>query len=1213
GLQQFVGRMQDFRLYQVALTNSPHREILEVFSGDLLTVHIQSECRCPGSHPRIHPLQQRYCIPNGAEDTTENRVSRLNPKARPLSFVNDNDIGTSWVSRVFTNITQLDQGVTISVDLENGQYQVFYIIIQFFSPQPAAIRIQRKKEDSLDWEDWQYFARNCSVFGMRNNGGLENPDSVNCLQLPNFTPYSRGNVTFSILTPGPNHRPGYNDFYNTPSLQEFVKATQIRFDFYGQYYTTETAVNLRHRYYAVDEITISGRCQCYGHADTCDTTSQPYRCLCSQESFTEGFHCDRCLPLYNDKPFRQGDQVHAFNCKPCQCNSHSRSCHYDISVDPFPAEHRRGGGGVCDDCEHNTTGRNCELCKDYFFRQVDADPSAIDVCKPCDCDTVGTRNSSLVCDQIGGQCNCKRHVSGRRCSHCQDGFYNLQELDPEGCSPCNCNTSGTVDGDITCHQNSGQCKCKANVIGLRCDHCDFGFKFLTSWNDAGCEPCQCNPHGSVNRFCHPLSGQCKCKKEAKGLQCDTCRENFYRLDVTTCKSCDCDMAGTLSGTVCNAKTGQCTCKPNFGGRQCSECLEGYFHLRQQNNSFLCLPCNCDQTGTVNGSVLCEKSTGQCPCKLGVTGLHCNQCKPHRYNLTIGSFQGCQMCKCDSLGTLPGTMCDPISGQCLCLPNRQGRRCNQCQPGFYISPGNVTGCLPCSCHVTGAVSQICNSLTGQCVCQDASIAGQGCDHCKDHYFGFDPQTGRCQPCNCHLSGALNETCHSVTGHCFCKRFVTGSKCDTCVPSASHLDVNNLLGCSKTPSQQPPPRGQVQSSSAINLSWSPPDSPNAPWLSYSLFRDDFEIYTTEDQYPYNIQYFLDTALSPYTSYSYYIETTNVHGSTRSAAVTYRTKSGVPQGSLNLSCIIPISSDSVKLTWTAPSNESGPIEKYILSCSPLEGSQQCSPYEGRETSATIRNLAPFTTYRFSVQACTSGGCLHSLPITVTTAQAPPQGLSPPLLQKTSSTELHVEWAPPSEPNGIIIRYELYMKRLNSNGESRSAESRVFTNSGWLSPHPFTESANGNALQPPQTTTDITGLEPYTNYGFRVLAVNMAGSVSSAWTSERTGESVPVFMIPPSVFPLSPHALNVSWEKPTDNVTRGEVVGYNVNMISKQSPQQSSPVASSQVLYTAKSQELSYVVKGLKPYRMYDFTISLCNSVGCVTSAPGAGRTSAAGKQVL
>lgn len=60
---------------------------------------------------------------------------------------------------------------------------------------------------------------------------------------------------------------------------------------------------------------------------------------------------------------------------------------------------------------------------------------------------------------------------------------------------------------------------------------------------------------------------------------------------------------------------------------------------------------------------------------------------------------------------------------------------------------------------------------------------------------------------------------------------------------------FLHCNLAPSQQPPPRGQVQSSSAINLSWSPPDSPNTHWLTYSLFRDGFEIFTTEDQYPYS----------------------------------------------------------------------------------------------------------------------------------------------------------------------------------------------------------------------------------------------------------------------------------------------------------------------------------------------------------------------------
>lgn len=101
-----------------------YREIQEVFSGDLPRLHIQSHCRCPGSHPRVHRLEQQYCIPSDAEDTTKNRVLRLNPEAHPLSFVNDNNIGTSWVSHVFTNMTQLSQGVTISIDLENGQYQV---------------------------------------------------------------------------------------------------------------------------------------------------------------------------------------------------------------------------------------------------------------------------------------------------------------------------------------------------------------------------------------------------------------------------------------------------------------------------------------------------------------------------------------------------------------------------------------------------------------------------------------------------------------------------------------------------------------------------------------------------------------------------------------------------------------------------------------------------------------------------------------------------------------------------------------------------------------------------------------------------------------------------------------------------------------------------------------------------------------------------------
>lgn len=72
---------------------------------------------------------------------------------------------------------------------------------------------------------------------------------------------------------------------------------------------------------------------------------------------------------------------------------------------------------------------------------------------------------TLLPPQIGGQCKCKRHVSGRQCNQCQHGFYKLQSAQADGCRACNCNTAGTVQPDITCHQDSGQCQCKANVIG----------------------------------------------------------------------------------------------------------------------------------------------------------------------------------------------------------------------------------------------------------------------------------------------------------------------------------------------------------------------------------------------------------------------------------------------------------------------------------------------------------------------------------------------------------------------------------------------------------------------------------------------------------------------------------------------------------------------------------------------------------------------------
>ena len=30
-------------------------------------------------------------------------------------------------------------------------------------------------------------------------------------------------------------------------------------------------------------------------------------------------------------------------------------------------------GGVCDDCQHNTMGRNCEMCKPFYYKDSTKD------------------------------------------------------------------------------------------------------------------------------------------------------------------------------------------------------------------------------------------------------------------------------------------------------------------------------------------------------------------------------------------------------------------------------------------------------------------------------------------------------------------------------------------------------------------------------------------------------------------------------------------------------------------------------------------------------------------------------------------------------------------------------------------------------------------------------------------------------------------------
>ncbi len=70
-----------------------------------------------------------------------------------------------------------------------------------------------------------------------------------------------------------------------------------------------------------------------------------------------------------------------------------------------------------------------------------------------------------------------------------------------------------------------------------------------------------------------------------------CTFSFKALMLPTgCTSCECNLAGSAN-PVCNKLTGQCPCKEHSLGRQCDTCPSGYYGL-SVNNSEGCLKCQC---------------------------------------------------------------------------------------------------------------------------------------------------------------------------------------------------------------------------------------------------------------------------------------------------------------------------------------------------------------------------------------------------------------------------------------------------------------------------------------------------------------------------------------------------------------------------------------------------------------------------------------------
>ncbi|NXI14569.1 LAMB3 protein, partial [Irena cyanogastra] len=547
-------------------------------AGDLLlgrAPHLRASSTCGLSKP------ETYCTPHGQWSMKCCRCDSRLPHSHSGHRV-DNVLSSAGRARWWQSQNGVER-VSLQLDLEQT-FQLDGVVLHFRSP-PAAMLIERSLDAGRTWQVLQYLASDCAAaFPRVPRGPPEGWQDPRCQELRGH-PLHGGTVKFSVRDLGSAISSSYSQ-----AVGKLGPFTNLRINFTELPHIPRQGYHSPSTFYAVTEMQVLGSCFCHGHAERCGPAGEQHgtqvagHCVCQHN--TAGPHCERCAALFNARPWAPAEDSDPHACQRCDCNGHSSSCHFD------PELYRASGGasgGVCDNCQHNTEGNNCERCKTNYFRDVRRELSHPEACLPCECDPDGTVPGS-VCDPGTGRCVCKDNVQGDRCHLCKPGFAQLAGANPAGCRRCTCNALGTRQDTAPCDGDSGSCFCLPNVVGSDCGQCAAGHWGLGGGQ--GCRPCACDPRGSRSPHCNQFTGQCPCRDGFTGQTCSAvgqqqCPPRHYRDARGGCTECDCDFQGTEE-VGCDRATGRCLCRAGVTGARCDQCQRG--HCSSQPGCQPCHPC-----------------------------------------------------------------------------------------------------------------------------------------------------------------------------------------------------------------------------------------------------------------------------------------------------------------------------------------------------------------------------------------------------------------------------------------------------------------------------------------------------------------------------------------------------------------------------------------------------------------------------------------------
>ncbi|KAM4618263.1 phosphatidylinositol phosphatase PTPRQ [Polymixia lowei] len=272
--------------------------------------------------------------------------------------------------------------------------------------------------------------------------------------------------------------------------------------------------------------------------------------------------------------------------------------------------------------------------------------------------------------------------------------------------------------------------------------------------------------------------------------------------------------------------------------------------------------------------------------------------------------------------------------------------------------------------------------------------------------------------------------------------------------------------------------------------------------------------------------------------------------------RTDDDTPSSAPVLVSTRNLSYSSIAVVWQPPLEANGEITEYTLTLSGPGGSNST---QTSNTSVTLADLLPYTPYNLTIAAATRKGSGPSLWLLLHTDEAGP--MSPPrnlTIYNHTAVSVWLSWEPSLEPNGVVTHYGFRIRELITH-----------TVTHWNSSGPL-------------TTAHLSGFKPHSSYEISVFSYTRGGHGDqySSPVTFTTNESVSDAVGNLSCSGVSWNSVQLTWDLP-DN-PNGQILFYQI------------VVESDTQSHTLQVHTSEYTVTGLAPDKEYTLTVTAVNSAG-------------------